>query len=61
MAVGTSPAFPPVLSSVELDLNESDYTPCSDMDLHGPPFTTQIVLTDGGIYDHLGLDLLEHI
>jgi hypothetical protein len=56
VSIGASPALPPVLSSVELDLNESDHTLGSGMDLHRPPFTTQIVLTKGGVYDHLGLD-----
>jgi NTE family protein len=26
------------------------------MDLQRPPFTTQVVLTDGGVYDNLGLE-----
>jgi NTE family protein len=56
VAVGASSAFPPVLSPVELDLNESDYTPNSGQDLQRPPFTTQAVLTDGGVYDNLGLE-----
>ena len=56
VAVGASSAFPPVLSPVELDLNESDYTPNSGLDLQRPPFTTQVVLTDGGVYDNLGLE-----
>ena len=56
VAVGASSAFPPVLSPVELDLNESDYTPNSGQDLQRPPFTTQVVLTDGGVYDNLGLE-----
>ena len=56
VAVGASSAFPPVLSPVELDLNESDYTPNSGTDLQRPPFTTQVVLTDGGVYDNLGLE-----
>jgi len=56
VAVGASSAFPPVLSPVELDLNESDFTPNSGLDLQRPPFTTQVVLTDGGVYDNLGLE-----
>jgi NTE family protein len=56
VAVGASSAFPPVLSPVELDLKESDYTPNSGEDLQRPPFTTQVVLTDGGVYDNLGLE-----
>jgi len=56
VAVGASSAFPPVLSPVELDLKDSDFTPNSGMDLQRPPFTTQVVLTDGGVYDNLGLE-----
>ena len=56
VAVGASSAFPPVLSPVELDLKESDFTPNSGQDLQRPPFTTQVVLTDGGVYDNLGLE-----
>jgi NTE family protein len=56
VAVGASSAFPPVLSPVELDLNESDFTQDSGKDLQRPPFTTSVVLTDGGVYDNLGLE-----
>ena len=56
VAVGASSAFPPVLSPVELDLKESDYEPNSGDGLQRPPFTTQVVLTDGGVYDNLGLE-----
>lgn len=56
VAVGASSAFPPVLSPVELDLKESDYTPNSGLGLQKPPFTTQVILTDGGVYDNLGLE-----
>ena len=46
-AVAASSAFPPVLSPMDLKLDQ----PCEDMegtDLHRPPFTTNVVLTDGG-------------
>jgi NTE family protein len=56
VAVGASSAFPPVLSPVELDLNECDYVPNSGTGLQKPPFTTRVVLTDGGVYDNLGLE-----
>jgi NTE family protein len=56
VAVGASSAFPPVLSPVELDLKESDYEPNSGEELQRPPFTTRVVLTDGGVYDNLGLE-----
>jgi len=56
VAVGASSAFPPVLSPVELDLNESDYEPNTGSGLQKSPFTTKVVLTDGGVYDNLGLE-----
>ena len=56
VAVGASSAFPPALSPVELDLKDSDYEPNSGADLQRPPFTTRVVLTDGGVYDNLGLE-----
>lgn len=55
-AVAASSAFPPFLSPVELELDESDFTPGSGSDLQRAPFTTQVVLTDGGVYDNLGLE-----
>jgi len=56
VAVGASSAFPPVLSPVELDLHETDYEPNTGTGLQRPPFTTRVVLTDGGVYDNLGLE-----
>lgn len=56
IVVGASSAFPPVLSPVELDLQESDYVPNTGTGLQKPPFTTRVVLTDGGVYDNLGLE-----
>ncbi len=56
VAVAASSAFPPVLSPVVLELAEKDYTPKSGADLQRPPFTTKVTLTDGGVYDNLGLE-----
>ena len=55
-AVAASSAFPPVLSPVTLELSESDFTPNSGADLQRKPFTTDVVLSDGGVYDNLGLE-----
>jgi NTE family protein len=55
-AVAASSAFPPALSPVTLDLESSDFTPNSGKDLQREPFTTEVVLTDGGVYDNLGLE-----
>lgn len=56
VAVAASSAFPPVLSPVILKLNSSDFTPNSGKDLQREPFTSKVVLTDGGVYDNLGLE-----
>ena len=55
-AVAASSAFPPVLSPVEMRLDPSSFTPNSGTDLQSPPFTTRVILTDGGVYDNLGLE-----
>jgi NTE family protein len=55
-AVAASSAFPPVLSPYELRLKDSDFKAGTGMDLQRPPFTTRVVLTDGGVYDNLGLE-----
>jgi NTE family protein len=55
-AVAASAAFPPFLSPVQLQLDEQDYTAGSGDDLQRPPFSTRPVLTDGGVYDNLGLE-----
>ena len=62
MAVAASSAFPPFLSPVVLDLDDSAYVPGSgdepgtNGNLQHPPFTTRVVLADGGVYDNLGLE-----
>jgi len=53
--VAASSAFPPFLSPTKLKLNSSDFTPNSGK-LQREPFTTDIMLTDGGVYDNLGLE-----
>jgi NTE family protein len=55
-AVAASAAFPPVLSPVELRLDPSSFTPNSGLDLQRTPFTTKVILSDGGVYDNLGLE-----
>jgi NTE family protein len=56
VAVGASSAFPPVLSPVELKLHATDFDPASADGLQKPPFTTDVILSDGGVYDNLGLE-----
>jgi NTE family protein len=59
VAVAASSAFPPVLSPLKLELDAASYEPPSghaSEDLHHGDFMTDIVLTDGGVYDNLGLE-----
>ncbi len=55
-AVAASSAFPPVLSPCTLQLKHSDFTLGSGRDLQREPYTTRVILTDGGVYDNLGLE-----
>src|ERR687887_275350 len=55
-AVGASSAFPPVLSPMVMELDPSRFTPNSGEDLQRKPFTSRVVLSDGGGYDNLGLE-----
>ena len=56
-AVAASSAFPPVLSPVHIAVDADAYDPPSpDEDLHRAPFTTNVMLSDGGVYDNLGLE-----
>jgi NTE family protein len=55
-AVAASSAFPPFLSPVRLELRPNSFTPKSGLDLQREPFTSEVFLTDGGVYDNLGLE-----
>jgi NTE family protein len=55
-AVAASSAFPPVLSPASLKLDSDQFVPNSGADLQFPPYTTDILLSDGGVYDNLGLE-----
>ncbi len=55
-AVAASSAFPPVLSPFEMRLDPGSFTPGSGDDLQRKPFTSRVMLTDGGVYDNLGLE-----
>jgi NTE family protein len=54
-AVAASSAFPPVLSPVELDLSDAAWEDGSG-DSAFAAFRTRALLTDGGVYDNLGLE-----
>ena len=55
VAVAASSAFPPVLSPRVMTVNPSDFVP-DGSPLQTPPYTTTVVLSDGGVYDNLGLE-----
>ena len=54
--VAASAAFPPVLSPVTLKLNPKDFTLNSGTTLQSDEFKSRVILTDGGVYDNLGLE-----
>jgi len=59
VAVAASSAFPPILSPLKLELPVSAWAPPSGQpseDLHKEPYLTDVVLSDGGVYDNLGLE-----
>lgn len=55
-AVAASSAFPPVLSPTTLELDPASFIAGSGDDLQREPFTSRAVLSDGGVYDNLGLE-----
>src|SRR5947207_15307209 len=56
VAVAASSAFPPVLPPLKMDLNACYYGEQTSEDLHSGDFMTDVMLTDGGVYDNLGLE-----
>jgi NTE family protein len=59
VAVAASSAFPPVLSPCRVELDPASWAPPTGQkseDLHREPFLSEAVLTDGGVYDNLGLE-----
>jgi NTE family protein len=55
-AVTASSAFPPILSPCVLKVNPADFTPDPKCPLQTKPYTSEIVLTDGGVYDNMGIE-----
>lgn len=55
-AVAGSSAFPPVLSPVKLKFPAGAFKPGTGDDLERAPFTREVVLTDGGVYDNMGIE-----
>jgi NTE family protein len=56
VAVAASSAFPPVLSPCTLNLKDYDWTTEDGNDLTAPDYRNEIKLSDGGVYDNLGLE-----
>jgi NTE family protein len=56
VAVAASSAFPPVLSPLVLRFRDGEVQPMDGCDLHAPPYTTKVVLSDGGVYDNMGIE-----
>jgi NTE family protein len=56
VVVAASSAFPPFLSPVRLRVPESNYTPATGNRLQMAPYTSEVFLSDGGVYDNLGLE-----
>jgi NTE family protein len=59
LAVTASSAFPPILSPCEIDLSDFGVR-CLPVDGKEPlsfePYISKLVLSDGGVYDNLGLE-----
>ena len=57
--VAASSAFPPVLSPVEFKFKPSDWTPFADATLgNRDDLKSRLMLTDGGVYDNMGLEAI---
>jgi len=56
--VAASSAFPPILSPAQLDLRKYGcvFEPKSGFDLQQEPYISKAILTDGGVYDNMGLE-----
>jgi NTE family protein len=55
VAVGASSAFPPMLSPVRLSVDPAGFAADGRGPLCAPPYSSEVVLSDGGVYDNLGL------
>src|SRR5215208_2725077 len=55
-AVAASSAFPPVLSPMRLKVDPGGWDLERRGRQHVEPYTSEVVLSDGGVYDNLGLE-----
>jgi NTE family protein len=56
VAVAASSAFPPILSPLRLKLDPASFSPEGQGPNYKQPFNSKAVLSDGGVYDNLGLE-----
>lgn len=56
VAVAASSAFPPVLSPAVIELDPAAVVPDVGSTLNREPFTSRVVLSDGGVYDNMGIE-----
>jgi NTE family protein len=54
--VAASSAFPPVLSPVAIDVSKETFEPNTGSGLQIERYIREMVATDGGVYDNLGLE-----
>ena len=57
VVVAASSAFPPILCPLTLKVDQP-VKRTTGADLSRPPYTQQVVLSDGGVYDNLGLETI---
>jgi len=55
-AVAASSAFPPILSPSTLKFRHDEWSDLNAAEAGKKPFTENVVLTDGGVYDNMGLE-----
>jgi NTE family protein len=59
VAVAASSAFPPILSPATLRFREEQFKRGTGADLQTSDYRTRMLLTDGGVYDNLGLEAVK--
>jgi NTE family protein len=55
-AVAASSAFPPILSPARLELDPTSFSPSTGEPYHRAEYMKEVFLSDGGVYDNLGLE-----
>jgi NTE family protein len=57
LAIGASAAFPPVLSPVKIAVDPASWQRTAGADLYDDvTYRTRLLLSDGGVYDNMGLE-----